>query len=512
MGEEFPCFSDARRRNHDDAFFGVEDIAIALSSLEMRKLSPAGRVVCAPDLTGICRFSGVQFSQHSQSFLYKRPDGETEDGSGKRIPLGGPFRTPNIISVAHPELRRGSIGIEKEGCCIFMNHLSLEQGSGSVLSIECVVCFKELSKIVRYSAQSAVKNSPTPLRTPLLTTLSLVRTWDKVERRASETSARARARTGMRLLGSRAKIGLAAVAVSCDALSWHFGCEGRRRKPALAEAATGGSSIPGDGAPFNSGGAGAGAGAGAGNGRPQHHPAAPHRAMMLARQNTARPRRSFYPYVIIGAGTTAHAAIEGILYHDPKADILMLTHEASLPRLDVKERERPIPKDLMASYNEWRRHIFCRLENEPGAFSSVPITLLLGRKRLCIDPERRMLTLDDGSEIEFNRCLIATAGKPRKFYVIDSDRSAALARDRLNVLGSLEDFQALQFVHESLPNGTAAVVGGGFLGTEVALALARRGVKVRKFYCEFSKGTCELIRIYFPPPCRCRRFMLKWLL
>jgi hypothetical protein len=48
--------------------------------------------------------------------------------------------------------------------------------------------------------------------------------------------------------------------------------------------------------------------------------------------------------------------------------ILMLTDEASLPRIDVNRREAPLPSDLRASYNEWRRHVSSRLENGEQSF------------------------------------------------------------------------------------------------------------------------------------------------
>ncbi|KAG5192132.1 putative apoptosis-inducing factor 1 [Tribonema minus] len=226
-------------------------------------------------------------------------------------------------------------------------------------------------------------------------------------------------------------------------------------------------------------------------------PKALHHAARLARQNTTRQRRSYYTYVIIGAGTTALAAIEGILQQDPGADILMLTDEAHLPRIDPPGNSDnpvtpphppppPAPSSPPRSYNEWRRHVSSRLENEPDAFSSVPITLLLGRKKLRLDVERRALHLDDGSEIFFDRCLIATAGKPRQFYVIDSEKSAYSLRECVNTLSSLDDFQALNSARETLGIEHATVVGGGFLGTEIALALSRRGVKVSQVYAEIA--------------------------
>lgn len=63
-------------------------------------------------------------------------------------------------------------------------------------------------------------------------------------------------------------------------------------------------------------------------------------ALQLARQNTARERRRYYQYVIVGAGTTAKAAIEAILAEDPQADILLLTDEVCLPAGDVYKKER----------------------------------------------------------------------------------------------------------------------------------------------------------------------------
>ncbi len=115
---------------------------------------------------------------------------------------------------------------------------------------------------------------------------------------------------------------------------------------------------------------------------------------------------------------------------------------------------------------------------------------------LQIDPERRALVLFDGQEFLFSKCLIATAGTPRRFYVLDSDRSALVARSRVNTLSNLEDFELIEAVPDMMPEGggQAIVVGGGFLGTEVALALANRNVKVAQAYAEEAP-----LASYLPP-------------
>lgn len=74
--------------------------------------------------------------------------------------------------------------------------------------------------------------------------------------------------------------------------------------------------------------------------RAREQPLWPGDARQLARQNTARERRRYYQYVIVGAGTTAKAAIEAILAVDPAADILMLTDEVCLPGGDVYRKDR----------------------------------------------------------------------------------------------------------------------------------------------------------------------------
>ncbi len=155
---------------------------------------------------------------------------------------------------------------------------------------------------------------------------------------------------------------------------------------------------------------------------------------------------------------------------------------------------RVLKSDLMSSYNEWRRHVSTRLD---ASFRKHPsVTVLLDGNHLQIDPERRALVFFDGRELFFSKCLLAMAGTPRRFYVLDSDRSSLVARSRVNALNNLEDFELIEAVPDMMPEGggRALVVGGGFLGTEVALALANRNVKVSQAYAEEAP-----LASYLPP-------------
>ena len=86
-----------------------------------------------------------------------------------------------------------------------------------------------------------------------------------------------------------------------------------------------------------------------------------------------RKQKRHYQYVIVGAGTTTYAAIEAIRAVDTDADILIISDQSKLPRIDIdsNEDDQLLECDALAdTYNEWRRHVNSRLENEPDAYST----------------------------------------------------------------------------------------------------------------------------------------------
>ena len=208
----------------------------------------------------------------------------------------------------------------------------------------------------------------------------------------------------------------------------------------------------------------------------QQEPPAPKKKPMtrrkLARRNSRRRQRRHYPYVIIGGGTTSYAAIEAIRQIQPDANILMISDEPALPRADVDDDSDFFEcNSLLSIYNEYRRHISSRLETEPDAYSSKPITLLLGRRKLHLDAESRTVVLLDGSRITYDKCLLASAGDPRDLYVLDNNQIPFTLRENINTLTKLQHFVDLD---ASLRNDGVehlTVVGGGFLGTEMACSV-----------------------------------------
>lgn len=95
--------------------------------------------------------------------------------------------------------------------------------------------------------------------------------------------------------------------------------------------------------------------------------------------------------------------------------------------------------------------------------------------------------MKDGTRVTYDRCLLANAGEPRDFYVLDSNKISYALRDKINTMTTLQDFMELDTVL-ARDVDRIAVVGGGFLGTEVACALSvagqSRGIKVSHIFVE----------------------------
>jgi 3-phenylpropionate/trans-cinnamate dioxygenase ferredoxin reductase component len=90
----------------------------------------------------------------------------------------------------------------------------------------------------------------------------------------------------------------------------------------------------------------------------------------------------------------------------------------------------------------------------------------LGRSAVAIDTSSRTVRDDRGAEHAYERLLVATGATPRTLPFGDG----------VNYFRNFQDFQRL---HEDAEKGRRfAVVGGGFIGSEIAAALAMNGTDV----------------------------------
>jgi 3-phenylpropionate/trans-cinnamate dioxygenase ferredoxin reductase component len=98
------------------------------------------------------------------------------------------------------------------------------------------------------------------------------------------------------------------------------------------------------------------------------------------------------------------------------------------------------------------------------------VDLVLGQRVEGLDLERKEARLDDGSRVHFDRCLLATGAEPR--------RLAVPGGDEVLLLRTLADARRLRAAAVAAgPEAPVVVVGGSFIGIEVASSLHALGLR-----------------------------------
>jgi len=88
-----------------------------------------------------------------------------------------------------------------------------------------------------------------------------------------------------------------------------------------------------------------------------------------------------------------------------------------------------------------------------------------------IDIPKKALLLENGTVIKYGKCLIATGGNPREIPVPEG------IENRVTTYRTAYDFQDLEEISQKVKH--VLVIGGGFLGSELACGLATRGKKTK---------------------------------
>lgn len=174
-----------------------------------------------------------------------------------------------------------------------------------------------------------------------------------------------------------------------------------------------------------------------------------------------------YDYLIIGGGMTAAAAAKAIRESDPKGLIGIISAEDHQPY-----NRPPLSKKLWQGKPE--ESIWCDLPE-------TQMELNLNRRIINLTPKQNQVTDDTGKSYNYKKLLLATGGNAR---------TIPSAPEGIVYFRTLDDYHLLR--SWTGKGSRFGILGGGFIGSEVAAALTIFGENVSMVFQENSIG----MRIY----------------
>jgi 3-phenylpropionate/trans-cinnamate dioxygenase ferredoxin reductase subunit len=166
-------------------------------------------------------------------------------------------------------------------------------------------------------------------------------------------------------------------------------------------------------------------------------------------------------FVIVGAGMAGGKAAETLREEGFDGRIVLLGAEPHRPY----ERP-PLSKDYLRAESEspaW-------LQEDEGWYASNDVELRTSAVVQSIDAGERAVVLSGGERVAFDRLLLATGGEPRRLPVDGADL------DGVMLLRTIEDSDAIRATFEA--GGRLVVIGGGWIGCEVAASARQKGMDV----------------------------------
>lgn len=168
-----------------------------------------------------------------------------------------------------------------------------------------------------------------------------------------------------------------------------------------------------------------------------------------------------FDFVVVGGGLAGATAAETLRTEGAEGSIVLLGAESHLPyhrpplsKIAITADQPPPPQQVLGK----------------DRYRELAVELLLGTPVAAIDPVRKLVHTRPGADIHYERLLIATGASPRRLAL------PGAALPQVFYLRSLEDAEAIRA--RARDARRAVVIGGSFIGLEVAASLRQIGVKV----------------------------------
>ena len=163
--------------------------------------------------------------------------------------------------------------------------------------------------------------------------------------------------------------------------------------------------------------------------------------------------------VIVGGGMAGARAIVSLRASGFQGPITLVSEETLLPY-----DRPPLSKAMLVEEQEPQPVLLL----DEGMIASLNAIFVRGVKAIGIDRKAKALVLEDGRAISYDKLLIATGAKPRRLSIEGGELAY-----------TLRDFADGDHLRSRLRQSkSAAIIGGGFIGLEVASSARKLGLDV----------------------------------
>jgi 3-phenylpropionate/trans-cinnamate dioxygenase ferredoxin reductase component len=174
-----------------------------------------------------------------------------------------------------------------------------------------------------------------------------------------------------------------------------------------------------------------------------------------------------YKYIILGGGLAGASAIDGIRELDKTGSILLFSEETQLPY-----DRPPLSKKLWFGKKQGA-DIFL---HDRKYYDDTGVKLALGTKIVLLDPKQKLIVDNQKNQYQYGKLLFATGATPRKLTIPGGDLPEVC------YYRYLDDYLSIRKQAEA--GKSAVIIGGGFIGSELAAALNINQLEVTMIFPE----------------------------
>jgi 3-phenylpropionate/trans-cinnamate dioxygenase ferredoxin reductase subunit len=165
--------------------------------------------------------------------------------------------------------------------------------------------------------------------------------------------------------------------------------------------------------------------------------------------------------VIAGAGHAASQVVASLRQYNFEGKIVLVGEEPYLPY-----QRPPLSKSFLAGESDLAE-LYLRA---PEFYQDAAVDVRLDTRIETIDRAAKSLRLSDGSELNYDKLALTTGSRVRRLPIAGADLSG------IYYLRDIADVEQIQ--SHVKPGARAVIVGGGYIGLEVAAVCATRGIEV----------------------------------